>query len=273
MGATLPVPHYSQILAGALAHKNDCGPTSGKMDAGAFSLALEMTVDQVYDAMQPSGDVPIFIGQIQTWLAAQGIQNDLMNLTTIEAVFDLLYQRRPPIALIHYGTLVNAHLTQRSDFLGAHYVVITGMDIESIYIHDPYRTDESGTHQPIPIATFMQAWREASLDQNPQFAAIVPRLPIQDLSKPVPTYRDWVVLQNGIYVRTKASESSPLANPSIIYKGAVLHLVDETPIYNGSAVLDSNKGYVQVATAKTAGGTSLPIAGNWVWKEYLGLKS
>jgi hypothetical protein len=94
---------------------------------------------------------------------------------------DILIDQRLAIALIHYAPLVNAHITQITSFLGAHFVVVVGIDIKSICINDPLSTG-SGAGLEVPIDVFKQAWSQCSLDNNPINGAIVTTIPIQDLS-------------------------------------------------------------------------------------------
>ncbi len=244
---TLPVPYASQILNGALSHNNDCGPTCALMLAQAYGLAKEKTVDQVYDQIQTSGDVPLSAGQLRTWLRSVGLESE-WEIFDIHLLFDRLVQKKPIIALIHYAPLVDAKLTEKTGFRGAHFVVVTGLDIESVAIHDPYRTNDSGTNQPIPIDTFTKAWQECAEDGNPPFGGLTPRLPIQDLSKPAPAWIDYIVVPGGIYIRTGPSENSPLANPPIAWRGEILHIVEKTV---------GKTGYAKMAN------------GNYVWSNFL----
>ena len=258
---TLPVPYQSQELAGAEAHFNDCGAASALMVAQAYNLSMSATVDQVFDTMEPSGDNGLSIAQLQNWLAAQGIQNDLLKFPTPDSLFDQLTGHKPVVALIHYAPIVAAKLSQFVNFTGAHYIVLVGMDIDSIFIHDPYHSDGRGTYQPIPIAVMMQCWSQAILDgDNPQYMGIVPKLAIQDLSKPAPvTGKTYTVTQPAIYVRVAASQTAVLFNPPTVAKGVILHLVSSTP----------TNGYVQVADAVSSTGAKIAIAGGWVWFGYL----
>jgi hypothetical protein len=241
---TLPIPYISQILAGALSHNNDCGPTSALMLARAYKLCQTITVDQVFDAMQPAGDVPISAGQLQTWLAKQGIQND-WRVMTLHDLFDALYQRKPTILLIHYAPLVKAALTEKTGFTGAHFIVATGMDIESIFIHDPYRTNGTGTNQAIPISILLEAWQSATIDGNPSNCALVPRLSLCDLSGTVPATVDYTIVPKAINVRAGPSDATPILR--VAWQGEVLHITNPTP----------TNGYVQM------------VGGGWVWLAYL----
>lgn len=219
----LPVPYISQILEGALSHNNDCGPTSALMLAQTYKLCLTMTPDQVYNNIQPSGDVPIFTRQLQVWLASLGLKNNSLSLT-LHDLFDFLVQKKPIIALIHYATLVNSGLTQQKGFRGAHFVIVTGIDIENIAINDPYRTDQSGFNQPIPINIFMQSWKEAILDNNLPYCALIPQFPICDLSTHPTIWTDYDIIPNGIYVHPRPDENSPILR--VAWKGEILPIIE-----------------------------------------------
>jgi hypothetical protein len=223
---TLPVPYFAQLGPSADEHHNDCLAGSVAMLAGAYKRPNPpMTIDQIYNAMQPQGDQALFISQGMVFLSSQGIQTDLAYLVQPHDLFDILYTRKPVIALIHYGTLVSAKLTQFVDFIGAHFVVVVGMDIENIFINDPYHTDGKGL-VAIPITTMMMSWRDASLDDNPQYSAIVPRLPITDLSGNTPKFTDYTVTVNLMYVHSGPLESSPIVGTAA--KGEIQHILNNS---------------------------------------------
>jgi hypothetical protein len=181
----LSVPYVSQIMPGALIHNNDCGAASALMVLRAYNLGKDLAVDQVYDLISPTGDVPLSAGGLQTLLANRLVKNTWMAGVHIHDMYDILAARRPIIALIHYAPLVKAGLTEKTGFLGAHFVVVIGMDITSICIHDPYSTG-LGESIEVPIAVFEQAWAECPLDGNPDHAGIFMTLSIQDLTTPIP---------------------------------------------------------------------------------------
>jgi uncharacterized protein YvpB len=181
----LPVPYVSQILPGALQHNNDCGAASTLMVLNAYNLAKDLTVDQVYTKVAPSGDVPLSASGLQVVLSSYKIRNKWVADISIHDLFDVLVDQRLAIALIHYAPLVKAKLTEKTGFLSAHFVVVVGMDIKNICINDPYST-ESGAGLEVPIDIFKQAWSQCNLDGNPNNAAIVTTIPVQDLSVPIP---------------------------------------------------------------------------------------
>ncbi len=241
----LNVPYISQILGGALSHNNDCGPTSALMVAQAYNLATKMTVDQVYDAMQPAGDTAIAAGQLQRWLASQGLKNIWKVGLLLHDLFDVLAERKPCILLIHYAPMVDAGITEKKTFRGAHFIVATGLDIEYAWIHDPYRTDWSGCHQPVKLSVFHDAWTQANLDGNPTCCALIPEVGICDLSVKENVPLEYIVNKPGIIIRAAASQYSTLVRYA--WQGEVLQL---------KTIMPTN-GYVPL------------VAGGWAFLEYL----
>jgi len=213
----LPVPYRSQILPGALQHNNDCGAASTLMVLNAYNLGKDLTVDQFYDKIAPSGDVSLSAGGLQAILLTYKVRNKWMVDLAVHDLFDVLIEQRLSIALIHYAPLVKAKLTEKTGFLGAHFVVVVGMDIKNICINDPYTTGR-GESLEVPIDIFKQAWAQANLDGNPTNAAIVTTIPIQDLSIPIPppvgTMYGFAIYNgrqvNGINVRSGPSSSTAL---------------------------------------------------------------
>jgi uncharacterized protein YvpB len=181
----LTVPYVSQILPGALQHNNDCGAASTLMVLNAYNTAKDLTVDKFYDKMYPSGDLSLSASQLMAMLTTYKVKNKWMADMLIHDLFDILVEKRTAIPLIHYAPLVKAKLTEKTNFLGAHFVVLVGMDINNICINDPYSTG-SGAGLEIPIEIFKQAWAQCSLDGNPNNCALATTIPIQDLSVPIP---------------------------------------------------------------------------------------
>jgi GH25 family lysozyme M1 (1,4-beta-N-acetylmuramidase) len=216
----LPVKYVSQIITGALSHTNDCGAASSLMLLRTYNLANSVTVDQFYDSIYPSGDSALSVGDMQTKMASYGLKNTWKVGTIIENVFGFLKDKKPLLALIHYAPLVDAKVTQKTGFRGAHFVVITGIDLENIYIDDPYR-DDGKVNVAVPISVFEQAWRECSLDGNPNNGCIIPNLPIQDLSTTIPPTNGttYVVNVNVLNVRSSPNSSSSANLIGTVTKG------------------------------------------------------
>jgi len=226
---TLQVPYVSQITPGATLHNNDCGAASVLMVLRAYRLALATSVDQIYDSIHPGGDVALSAGGLQSLLASPlyGVKNKwLVDLKTSN-LFEVLVGNLPAIALIHYAVLVKAGLTEKTGFLGAHFVVVIGVDIKNVCINDPYSTG-SGAGREIPIAVWKDAWAQCALDGNPNGGAILMTVPIQDLSisVPPPSGVKYLLKINGINVRAGAISATAFVrtiwrsvNPSVMITG------------------------------------------------------
>jgi hypothetical protein len=205
----LIIEYVSQLLNGALEHNNDCGSASSLMLLRTYNLAKDVTVDQFYNSIHPSGDTALSVGDMQTKMASYGLKNVWKIGNTVEQLYGYLRNRLPALCLIHYAPLVDAGVTEKTGFRGAHYIVSTGIDLDSVYINDPYRTD-SKTNVAVPITVFQNAWSQCSLDGNPQNGCIIPTLPIQDLSvtPPPPSGTAYIVNANLLNVRSTPNSSS-----------------------------------------------------------------
>jgi hypothetical protein len=213
---TLPVYYVSQLGSGASEHNNDCGAASSLMELGTYNLAKTINVDQFYNSMYPSGDMALNVSSMQARMGAYGLVTEWKVGLTTELIFYYLRNRRPLLALIHYAPLVDAGVTEKKIFRGAHFVVITGIDFDSVYIDDPYRTD-GATNVAVPIAVFEQSWAQCALDGNPVGGAIIPKLPIQDLGVVVPPTNDeYILLVAWLNLRAKATSTSTLVR--VIYR-------------------------------------------------------
>jgi hypothetical protein len=156
------------------------------MILAGYSVAMDKTVDEIYDAIKPVGDSPLSISGIQALLASYGVKNEWAGELFPNDLFDTLIDNRSVISLIHYAPLVDAGLTQKKGFRGAHFVVVVGIDITGVSIHDPYTDDESGKSRFIPFSVWLAATAQNHLDGNPNNVGIRMSLPLKDLSIPVP---------------------------------------------------------------------------------------
>lgn len=243
---TLPVPYSPQLGTGADQYSNDCLEASGKGLAGAYKLCLNMTVNDIYNQIRLAGGNPTYEAQMQQFLASKGLKTD-WKVLTLHDLFDNLVTKKPMIVLIHYGTLVTAKLTQFTDFKAGHFMIVVGIDIVNVAVNDPYRSDTSGINLLIPINVFMRCWKDATIDNNISYCALVPQLPICDLSTPSVTWVDYLIIStcNAINVRSQPIESSTTW-VRFAWRGEVLHVVGNL-----------TNGYVQLTD------------GTWVYAAFL----
>ena len=219
---SLPVVDRSQLGPGADAHHNDCGPASDAMLLRTYNLAMQITVDELYNQLVPAGDVPISASALMRQMQSYGLKTVWYIETKTDQVYGYLRGRRPVLALVHYGALVDAGYTQFKGFRAGHFLVIRGIDLDNYYINDPYRSDGM-FNIPVPIAVFEKAWKDCTIDGNPVGGCLVPVLPIQDLAvPPVPVSDLYAIIpsvqainvraapdQNAVWVRTIFKADDP----------------------------------------------------------------
>jgi hypothetical protein len=187
----LPVPYISQLEEGAQLHHNDCGAACGVMLLKAYNKQLAVTVDEFYDRCNAVGDEYLSASQIKNTMAAFYVLSTWQVGMSQASLMDMLRAEKPLIALINYGVLVRAGLTEKKGFKGAHFVVIVGMDNKYIYTHDPYYTKKNGEASLYPIDKFLEAWGRCGEQGNPNYAALIPNYSVIAAQQPlaVPLYR------------------------------------------------------------------------------------
>jgi hypothetical protein len=242
---TLSVSYVPQLGTGAAEHNNDCGSASTLMLLRTYGLAKTTTVDQLYNSMIPAGDTALSFNTMQSKMASYGLKTEWRVDTTMEITFGFLKNKKPLLALIHYATLVDAGVTEKINFRGAHFLVITGIDLDYVFINDPYRTDNK-TNIAVPIDIFEKAWKESILDGNSSSSCVIPIIPIKDLSvvvPPIPPVNDSYALTiKGLNVRGGPSTNYPILR--IIWQAQTPVIHCSGPITNGYIRLTDKSGYV-----------------------------
>ncbi len=169
MTSILNVPYVGQVGVGANEHGNDCGPTSAAMVIGYFGLTVP-TVDSLFNEVVPSGDYYTSFGDISRLLDNRGISPNYDANVSTKDLFWILAGGVPAIALIRYGALSTI---RPNKFAGSHFIVVIGMDLDTVYINDPLNTPTTGEHVAVPMAMFETAWSTVG-DGNPQRSLIYP---------------------------------------------------------------------------------------------------
>jgi len=182
----LPVPYISQLEEGAEQHHNDCGAACGVMLLKAYNKDLPVSVDEFYDRCNPVGDAYLSASQIKNTLAAYHLLSTWQVGLNLGSLLDTLRAEKPFIALINYGVLVRADLTERKSFRGAHFVVVVGLDNKYVYTHDPYYKKKNGEACLYPIDKFLEAWGRCAEQSNPNYAALVPNYSVVAAQQPLP---------------------------------------------------------------------------------------
>ena len=242
----LPVPYVSQLQQGALGHNNDCGAAAVLMILRAYGLRKDYTVDQLYDSIQPSGDVYLSVSGMMSAMLSAGLKSEWKAGISINNLFGILVEKKPAIALIHYGRLVDAGLTQRTSFRGAHFLVVNGMDITSVYLKDSYRDDGKESVE-VPINIFQEVWTQCNLDGNPNSGAIVPSLPISNLPVTPPVIGLGYAFKStvdAINVRAQPTVSSTWIKAISRKDFPVLYITKIAGIYNNWGFLATGEGWI-----------------------------
>lgn len=163
------VPYIPQVGIGADGQHNDCGAASDAMLIQFFKVPCP-TVDELYKEVSPNGDYYLSYGNLFKLLDTRGIDADYDVLVSNGELYEYLTRGAPVIALIHYGSLSTI---RPNSFKGAHFVVVIGMDMKYVYIHDPLNNISSGECVQIPIALWNDAWQTTDGD-NPQRSCLIP---------------------------------------------------------------------------------------------------
>jgi hypothetical protein len=169
ISAWLNVPYLGQVGYGADEHHNDCGPTSGGMVIKFFGISI-VSIDVLFNEVQPSGDAYTSFGDICKLWDVRGIGADYDQEVTLGKLYEYLIKGVPIVALIRYGALESI---RPNTFKGSHFVVIVGMDLKNVYIHDPLNNVSSGELVQVPLALWNTAWSTLG-DQNPQRSCLIP---------------------------------------------------------------------------------------------------
>lgn len=242
---TLPVSYVSQLGTGAAEHNNDCGSASALMLLRTYNLAKNTTVDQLYNSMTPIEDTALGFGAMQSRMASYGLKTEWKADMLIETTFGFLRTKKPVLALIHYAPLVDAGVTEKVNFRRAHFLVITGIDLDYIFINDAYRTDNKA-NIAVPIDIFEKAWKESILDGNIASSCVIPTVPIKDLSVVIPPVNDsYALTVKGLNVRGGPSTDYPILR--IIWQAQTPVIHCSGPITNGYIQLTDKSGYVYFA--------------------------
>jgi predicted double-glycine peptidase len=158
----LPVPYLPQLGPGAELHNNDCGAASGAMVLKAYTGA-DLTPDVFYDKAHPSGGVYLGVGEIQQVLSVNRVGTTWKVNQSLGNLFMALTENKPSIVLFKYSFLSDANLTE-SKFKGAHFAVVVGMDLKTIYMNDPLYAGTGGKAKAYPLDAFLDSWVGVSQD-------------------------------------------------------------------------------------------------------------
>lgn len=162
----LNVPYRSQSGVGASLYPNDCGAACLTMLLDWAHNLPRLSVDEVARAAGMVGAEFTTIPQ----LMRTGARLKLMTTTRIappEVWTALVKNHQPLITLIHYGTLTG----RIARFSGAHFVVVTGVEGDRVYLNDPLWGQVN-----VPLGEFIRAQYDSRIDGNMAYQVIIPTL-------------------------------------------------------------------------------------------------
>jgi hypothetical protein len=166
----LPVPYVPHLGDEAGLPTNDSGAAAGFMLVRAyFNEAISPA--SYYDHTGQSAGDGLSFTQIMNVLGVNGVPVELRSNLKLADLSLILFSGRPVIAPIQQSVLYQAGLAP-DVYNGAYYIVVVGMDVKQVFIHDPLRQDSSGQAQSVSWLTFYQAWSQA---QGYVRAVLVPR--------------------------------------------------------------------------------------------------
>lgn len=148
----IPVSFVSQLGVNADRHGLDCGAAAAAMILGAYNKPVP-TVDDLYHAMQPSGDTYLSAGKIITEMNRRDAPMFWAQNYTVDLLFQRLRERRPVICLISYAVLLDRKVVIDRKFRGAHFLVINGISDEAVNVLDPLTKE-----YPIQLDIWEEAW-------------------------------------------------------------------------------------------------------------------
>ena len=166
----LPVPYFSDLDEETKLTFSDSGAAAGVMLVRAYAEGNSDPRD-FYSHADQDTESPLSFTQIMNGLSAQGVQVELRSNLKLADLSLILFSGRPVIAPIEQSVLTESGLMKEA-FIGPYYVVVVGMDVKHVFIHDPLRKDSSGQAQGISWLTFYQAWSQA---EGYVRAVLVPR--------------------------------------------------------------------------------------------------
>lgn len=166
----LPVPYISQLGGESGPSTNDSGAAAGVMLVRAY-IGHNLTPGDFYNQAGQGADGPLSFTQILNAMSVYGVPVELRSNLKFTDLSLILFSGRPVIVPLRQAILEMAGLSPEK-FDGPYYVVVVGMDVKQVFIHDPLRTGTSGQAQGIPWITFYQAWTQA---HGYERAVLVPR--------------------------------------------------------------------------------------------------
>jgi len=173
MSKRLNVPYASQLAPDAMKYNNDCGAASADMLIEYFS-GLKVTPDELYEKITKT-DRYLYANELKTLLQGYHIPSfwkEGLGLSDLKAAIDA---GRPMTVLVNYGPLVDAGVTEKTNFRGGHFMNVIGYGNGQVIVHDPYQLD-GGAGLVLDERLFMNSWQSCHYQNNPNGGAVIPMI-------------------------------------------------------------------------------------------------
>lgn len=154
----LSVPWLSQLGDKASYGIGDCGEACAAM----VLLFLGKAITSVDDVSKASGLKQNFTSSawwdVVKSASAFGVILEHAANQTLNNLQDELVANRPVIVLVNYQSIPPT-LRHDPKYNSGHFLVVVGIDAQSVYVHDPYWQDSvHGAYIAYPREDFLAAW-------------------------------------------------------------------------------------------------------------------
>lgn len=174
---TLPVPFVSQAGPGADSRQNDSGAAAAVMLLRAYQSNSAFTPDVFSARFALPADTHFNLTQLRAALASLGLSTESRAGLNMQDLFAFLAASKPVLAALRYQTLAEAGFAEYGPG-GPHFVVVVGLDIRQVYLHDPRcAAAAEGAARAIPLDVFWRAWSETASEAQapiPERSALIP---------------------------------------------------------------------------------------------------
>lgn len=174
----LDVPYVSQWDNDAATHTADCGPTCLTMLINADPApAKKVTVDDLYKRHLKDKEKQEYTSwrEMVDICHKEGLTPTYKRYERADALSSLraqLEKGKPVVALVNYAPWTAA---TGINFRGYHFVLVTGMDDDGVYVHDPLFSPprrEMGRYFRWSNTMFLAGWGDSIGDNNPKYSTV-----------------------------------------------------------------------------------------------------
>jgi hypothetical protein len=171
----LPVPYRSQLAVDAGYGRGDCGPSALAMIL--LALQVFITVDALGKILQkPANYTTATMRELEQLAREFRVDIVYQARMSLADVTSLIGQRQAVIALVWYPEMPNQFDPTYED---GHFVVIIGVEGDTIIYHDSYYRNMGGGALRAPWRDFSRAWSAVGKGafNVPRQGLIAPPLP------------------------------------------------------------------------------------------------